>query len=1361
MRSGRQTYKLALIVLSIVFPGILRAGDNPPVKYLGIEQGLSNNAVTCVYQDEKGFMWFGTYDGLNKYDGYSFTIYRNVIGDNNSLTCNNVATIEGDRQHNIWVGGQKGLNIFNPITATFSIPFYLPCNGGIPVPARDNTHIIKAVGDSYILVGTHSSGLLVFDQRSRQAVQVPLPEPSGQKGNYDVPAIEYDPIHKTIWVSINNKGLYTYDPSARKLQLVSNFLTDANCLRTDRQGRLWVGTDNGLYLLDSARRSWSANRIPQRFKVSNICSDSRNGLWIASDGEGVWRLPPGAAMAAPLLSPAGAPLVNSNAVTAICEDGDGRKWIGTLRGGINVIESKTTSFKTITYDPPGRKNIVNNFILSFCEDLNHDVWVGTDGAGLRCWNRKKNTFTEYLNDPSDPGSVSSNFITGILRDVNNEIWVSTWFGGINRFNRATRRFQRFACFNPQTNAEEKHTWLLYEDKQKRLWAAATNDGCLYLFNRTANRFELFDDRIVNLQSLVEDNKGDLWGGNYSSLIRIDRENKNHRTYTVGYPVRCLHEDSNGQFWVGTQEGGLLLFDRSSGKFQRFTTAEGLPSNTVLRILEDQNGNLWLSTFNGLSKFNLAKRTCRNFSPSDGLQSAQFSFNAGIRLTSGELLFGGIKGFNIFFPDSIGDVKQSPNVYLTRVRIRNTPIETSNPFVTKRADEQIQELTLPFDQAMVSVDFTALEYAGTDKINYAYTLIGWDKGWNYSNGSRTANYSSIREGRYFFEVKVSHADGTWSKEKQILHLVILPPWYRTWWAYLLYIGCVAGLFLLYVNYTRSKERLRYEVKLAHLETEKEKELIERKLSFFTHITHEFRTPLTLIINPVKELLAKKDREDQAESLPFVYRNAQRLLSLVDQLLLFRKTESGSDELKPMLVDLVELSREVYLCFVQGARAKKIDYRFESADTALPLYLDREKIEIALYNLLSNALKYTREGGNVVFSITEKEEVVLIEVKDDGLGIPAEIGVQLFDKFYQINRKETASISGFGIGLYLVKQFVLAHKGKISYHSEPGIETSFLLELRKGKEHLGELTICQNKEGGSALFQEIAGGSGEEKEKRKEAQLISDLNSLLIVDDDPQLLSYVSQIFEGQFVIFKAGSGEEGLLLAQKHRPDLVIADVHMGGISGIELCETIKNDPLLSQTPVILLTAAASANSKLEGVKHGADDYITKPFDKELLMARAGALLKSRNRLQRYFYNEITLRNNPVRISEEYKEFLNRCIAIVEKNLGEDDFTIKKLCLEIGMSHSNLYQKVKDISGQSVNSFIRFIRLRKAAELFINTDCNVNEAAMQVGVNDGKYFREQFHKLFGLNPSEYIKKYRKVFSGKYLVNKDEFNAQTED
>jgi signal transduction histidine kinase/ligand-binding sensor domain-containing protein/DNA-binding response OmpR family regulator len=1379
----------AILLLLVYLPASLFAGGNPQapqasqapqvpqVKYLGIEQGLSNNAVTCIYQDAKGFMWFGTYDGLNRYDGYGFKIYRNIIGDSNSLSCNNLASISADDHGNLWLGSLKGINVFDPLSGRFSIPWYTSWDGRVTWRMQENVHTLASASSGrYLMAGTHSKGLLVFDVTlSRPGRQVPLPGLSGDPGNYDVSAIEFDRTRGIVWVFVQGKGLYTYNLEKGTMRAVTSAIQYAFCMRVDNAGGVWLGTDNGLQRLQEDGLSYSGNCLTQKTRVVAINVNRRNDLYLGTDGAGVWKLcgnrsgnigNPGSAagsrgdegQANPLLSPDGTPLVNSNAVYAVYEDAEGRQWVGTLRGGINVIEPGTRSFKTVTYDPPGRKNIVNNFIMSFCEDADRNVWIGTDGAGLRYWNRKTNSFRDFVNDPSDNGSINSNFITGILRDEANVLWVATWFGGVNRLDRATGKFEHLTCYNPEKNIEEKHIWTILEDKQKRIWASATNDGSLYTYNRGAGRFELFDGRVQNLQSLTEDNEGQLWGGDYSSLIRIDPDRKAHQTFSIGYPVRCLHEDKAGQFWVGTQEGGLLLFDRASGHYKRYTTEDGLPSNTILRILEDAHGNLWMSTYNGLSELQRPEGKFRNFSLSDGLQSAQFSFNAAVSLSSGELLFGGIRGFNIFFPDSIQGRKVMPPVYLTQLRVQNEAIQGDSKFVTGVTDGEVRELTVPFNHAMVSVDFAALEYNGADKINYAYSLTGWDKGWSYANGSRTANYSSIREGSYVFKIRVSHADGTWSPEKELLRLIVLPPWYRTWWAYLLFASVAIGIVILYISYSRSKLRLRYEVQLAQLETEKEKELIERKLSFFTHITHEFRNPLTLIINPVRELLSSSQCRDEQDSLSIVHRNAQRLLSLVDQLLLFRKTESGSEELKPVQVNIVSLAREVYLCFVEGARARKIQYRLDCCADDILLYVDKVKIEIALYNLLSNALKYTPEGGEVCLSICETAGEVSLRVSDTGLGIPPEIGDQVFDKFYQIRRPEMTSISGFGIGLYLVKQFVLEHKGRISYSSGVGTGTSFLLRFLKGKEHLEGISIGGGAQGPSSLFREIAEKTDHENEEAVFSDLVTDRRSLLIVDDDPQILSYVNQIFEKQFVVHKALSGEEGILMAREHRPDLVISDLHMEGISGIELCETIKNDPLLGQTPVILLTASASANNKLEGVRHGADDYITKPFDRDLLVARVCALLQSRERVERSIYNMVTHGDGTARISAEDKEFLEKIIAAVENHLEEEDFSIKRLSLDLGMSHSTMYQRLKEVSGQSVNGFIRFIRLRKAAELFINTNHNVNEVAVMVGIGDGKYFREQFHKIYGLNPSEYIKKYRKGFAGKFQLNRREFNAE---
>ncbi|HWB90699.1 MAG TPA: two-component regulator propeller domain-containing protein [Puia sp.] len=1288
---------------------------------------------------------------LNRYDGYGFTVYRNVIGDSSSIPFNQIATISADGHNRLWIGGQKGITVYDPETNEFTRLAYLSCDGRGRVEVRENIHVVAAVGRD-MLAGSHTSGLLVFPYGTRTGQQIALKDAKSGKGSYDVFCIEPDPSGQRAWIFLQGRGLYVFDLRTASLLPVNNTLRQCFSLKVDHQGRVWAGSDNGLQYFDSARGSWSENVLPQRTRVVSITVERNNDLCLGTDGSGLWRLRAADGKTMPLLSATGAPLVNSNAVYSICMDKDGRKWVGTLRGGISVIEPQKSTFTTFTV--PGHNNPIDNFILSFCEEKDHNVWIGTDGAGLRLWNRRTGTFKAYVHDPSKAGSICNNFITGILRDSRDRLWVSTWFEGIDRFNRGTGTFSHFSCFNPETNVEEKHIWNIIEDRDGRIWACATNEGSLYLFNEARQRFELFDDRIQDLQVLFEDREGNLWGGNYSSLIRIDREHKHHQVFPMDYTVRSLHEDRWGRFWVGTQEGGLLLFDCHSGKYQRFTTANGLPDNTVLRILEDAEGNLWMSTYNGLSEYLQKERRFRNFSTSDGLQSMQYSFNAALTLSTGEMLFGGIKGFNLFMPDSVHRPTGLPEIYLTGVRVRNEAVGGKSSYVTGTTDGAITDLKVPFNQAMLSLDFTALEYDCTDKLNYSYCLCGWDKDWNDSKSSRTANYSSLREGDYIFKVRVSGADGTWSQGKTLLHVIVLPPWYRTWWAYLGYLLMAAGIVIFYLQYARSKWRMRYEVRLAQMETEKEKELIERKLSFFTYITHEFRNPLTLIINPAKDLLAKGPSDEHTDGLQLIHRNAQRLLSLVDQLLLFRKAESGLDQLKLAQADIGELCRQVFLCFVDSARSKEIDYRFERPAHPLLLQVDKEKIEIVLYNLISNALKYTPEKGVVVVRAGESADgQVLLEVLDTGTGIPVEVGDRLFDKFYQFRSSEMTSISGFGIGLYLVKQFVEAHLGKITYESNQGKGTVFQVFLPLSQGATGTATAAYGlPEGLSALVREIAEETPAETPPDC-GESITDKPGLLVVDDDPQLLNYVCQIFEHRFILFRALNGEDGLRLAREHRPDLIISDLHMDGISGIEICETIKNDPVLGQTPVILLTASTSANYKLEGVKHGADDYITKPFDRDLLVARVGALLESRNRVEQSIYHTIVHGVDKSRLTSEDKEFLERVTAAIEDHIEDDDFSIPKLSVELGMSHSKIYQKLKDVTGHSLNVFIRGIRLKKAAELFINSSYNVNEVAVMVGISDGRYFREQFHKQFGINPSDYIKKYRKVFSAKYQMVKN--------
>lgn len=1343
--------KTLLIMLAAIVTMVSQAKDFP-IHYLGIEQGLSNNAVTAIYQDCRGFMWVGTYDGLNRFDGYSFRVFRNIIGDSTSLSTNMISSIDGDAQHNIWIGTENGVNVFDPVTETFHKPVYRSLNG-----PRQNIQgeipVIKSIDGGTILIGTRRSGLLVFKNNSHEGTQIPLETSSGKIFDYHIHTIEYDAAGKRAWVFVEDHGLFLYDMQQQRLQKINSNILQAYSMKADASGNLWIGTEKELVYYNTGSNNFTKNYLPVKGTVVTLFIDNQRTLWIGCDGAGVFRLSPGANVAEAFRSANGSSPINSNAVYAIYGDKEDRKWIGTMRGGLNVVEPHPILFQHVWYEDK-KNDPIENFILSFCEDADHNVFIGTDGAGLRYWNRRNNAYISYKHDPANNASISSNFITNITKDEFGDIWISTWFSGINRLKKNSRSFEHYSLVNNKTKSPEVNAWLVFEDTQKNIWASTSNDGSLYLFNRSLNKFENLDPAIVNLQSIAEDHEGNLWGGNYTSLINIDKKNKQHRFYNIGHTIRYIYEDKKQHFWLGTQDAGLLLFDRKDGTYKQVTTADGLPSNTVLRILEDKQGNLWLSTYNGIARFDPEHKTCTNFTHSDGLQSNQFSFNAALALSSGEFLFGGIKGFNIFYPDSISYQQPKKDIFLTGIKVNNSAIEKEQSLITERNLETIKMITLPFDQATISLDFVGLDYSGAEKIKYAYFLQGWDKTWNYLKGSRTANYSRLQEGKYIFKVKTSRADGRWSDETQLLQITVLPPWYRTWWAYIIYLAMASTFIYAYIRYTRRQERLKYEVKLAHLENEKDKELTEKKLSFFTNISHEFRTPLSLIIDPLKKVIEHHNENPYKDEVNVAYRNSRRLLSLVDQLLLFRKADSGADVLKISKLNTTALCNEVFQCFCQQAKARNINYKLTMDDNIGPLYADQEKIEIALFNLLSNAFKFTPDGGTIEFNLAQTADEIKMTISDSGCGVAVSDVSRIFNKFQQATDSRNQK-TGFGIGLFLVKHFVENHHGSITLKSEPQKGSAFAITLKKGTAHLNGHTISEENNHSHQLLEELSleNPTTFQKEppipveKGKTAEeVVTDKKTILIVDDNTEIAEYLHHIFADKYSLYVAQNGLEGFNLAVEHRPDLVISDINMDGMDGLELCSKIKQSDSLGHIPVILLTAASSPETKLKGIEGGADDYITKPFDSQLLLAKVETMLKNRSQLQKFFFDNITLQESSVKVPAEYQEFLRKCIKVVEENLDDEDFNVQKFAKCMGMSRSSLYDKVKLISGQSLNAFVRSIRLRRAAVLMIKHNMNVNQAAFQVGIADTRYFREQFNKLFGMVPSEYIKKYRTAFTG---------------
>lgn len=1398
------------------------------ISKLGVREGLSNETVRSIFQDSKGFMWFGTLDGLNRFDGYDFKTYHNVFGDSSSLLSNVIYAVTEDRNGNIWMATRLGVCRLNRLYDRFTTICYRRQETSQLV--RLDKEVIKTVTcDRFnnILIASELKGLMVCGNASTTAIQVPLTgNRSGSLYNYGVQALCFDRYGRTL-VFVQDKGLYLLDYKSNTLKLLNAGLRYVNGMLADA-GKIWMATNEGVYCY-----SLDNNSITSVFNTDNgkiqsnlviaLASDNQQHIYVATMGAGLYIYDKATGKIERISGGDSKTDLTSSGIYSLFVDEGARIWLGTRRGGINIVDKGRRQFQTISHEPGNKKGLSGNFITSVAESPAGTLFVATEENGLNVKEPGTDYFTHYQFNPADVSSLSGNNVNNITIDHNGSIWLATYTDGICRFDPSARKFKRYVAVNPAKNLENKVFNTLYEDRSGTLWASAlrrgNHFGALYQYNRPADKFEIFDDCLSDLFSLSEDSQGNFWGGGLTDLVKINKNTRQHEYFYIGQFIRTITDDGLGNLWLGTEGGGLVLFDRDRKKVKaRYTVAEGLSNNSIFSTLQDNNGYLWLGTFNGLSRFDISSRKFKNFYRSDGLQSDQFHFNAATKLKSGAFVFGGIGGYNIFYPDSIYFSRRNAQLRLTAITVDGKKLEETPGYIVNASNGTAGAIAVPYDHAVFSFSFAALEYAVPNKISYAYYMEGWDKGWNYSGKARTATYTHLSEGRYVFRVKSTNGDGKWVEEIAI-PVRVYPPWYRSIWAYLFYLSVFVALFYLYIKYRARQAKLLYEVTLQKLEVQnqkaerdraaaelalekseherfaaelasertqralersereaekamadKEKEVDERRAAFFTNISHEFRTPLSLIINPIKDILDTDGilPEKEERELKIVYRNAKRMLSLTNQLLMFRREETGMDRIYPQQLNLSELCKDVYLCFIYQARQKELTYELIKHETPVYIYGDREKLEIVFYNLLSNALKYAPYGGQVYFTLHESPETVTVGVSDNGPGIQSSAQLKIFEKFYQARGLDNITQPGFGIGLYLAKQFTNLHGGTIEYRNNVSGGSLFLVELRKGTTHFSndqfnQIGITPAPEKISLLEVLNAEVKSEDRApmlsevaQPTEHVVATDKQSILVVDDDETTREYLALLFSPLYQVYQAVNGDQGFELAERIFPDIIISDIMMGHTNGINLCSQIKQNPALGHIPVILLTGTTNETIQLEGVREGADDYIMKPFDKDLLLARVENLLKNRNNIQRYFYNEITLHNQDTRIPEQYRQFLETCIKVVEDHLDDEQFSSRKLASELGMSYSSITKKVKTVSGQSLNSFIRFIRLRKAARLFIDTNYNVNEVANLVGIYDARYFREQFSRQFNMNPSDFIKKYRNSFSNKFTINRDILN-----
>ena len=1382
------------------------------------EQGLSQNSVNCIFQDRAGFLWIGTQDGLHKYDGYGFTVYRHNPDAPNSLSNNLVHTIYEDRAGALWVGTYGGgLNRFDRASETFTSFTNVPADSSSL--SSDLVSSIYEDRAGVLWVGTWN-GLNRLDRET--ATFAPFtrdfdhPDNPPVSNNITVRSI-YEDEAGVLWVGSEIGGLYRLDRRSRTINvyrndpgapnsLGSNFVT---AIHEDHRGVLWIGTtDAGLKAFDRATETVTP-----------------------------YRHDPGVASS-----------LSNDYVQAVYEDRAGVLWVGTEGGGLNRFDRTTGTFARYTHRRDDPRSLSSNRVTSIYEDRSGVFWIGTYGGGLNKYNPWRKRFTHYRHDPDDANSLNDYSVHSIFEDWEGVLWVGTWHGGLTRFDRAANRFTHYVegidslrhhsvraiyedpdeagllwigtegqglhrfdrrreTFAPYPlDADDdppvKSIWRIYEDREGLLWIG-TDQG-LFGIDRKANgytRYSTIPDDARSLTSnqvvaLAEEDNGALWVGTRAGLNRFDRQTETFTRYRHApndpaslsdHAILSLHVDRQGMLWIGTQRGlnKRVTTPDALDAFRRYGIADGLPNEVVYGILEDDDGHLWLSTNQGLSHFDPVAESFRNYDVSDGLQSQEFNQQAYYKNRRGELFFGGINGLNAFFPDSIAINRHVPPVVITAVRKLDETIRLK--------PAAIPEITLSHSDKYLSFEYAALDFANPAKHRYRHRLDGFDDAWIEAGTRRLATYTNLDPGSYVFRVKGSNNDGIWNEEEASLRLTIPPPWWRTGWAYAVYAlllmaGIVAAARIqraqvikkerersllrekelrtdaaeAWANYLQAdNERKEVELQKAKeleqayqtLEEQAHRleELDRTKSRFFANISHEFRTPLTLTLGPLENILGGaygSVEKPVRKQLALMRRSARHLLRLINQLLDLSKLEAGRMTLRARRGNVVSFLKGIVHSFSSYAERKELSLQFEATAEDIPLSFDADKLEKVIANLLSNAIKFTPSPGTIRVRVSTLPASdgdagdVEIRVKDSGMGIPEEQHAAIFDRFHQVDDSPTRVQGGTGIGLALSKELVELHNGTIRVESEVGFGSTFIIRLpfvpEKGIVD-GEIEEGERKTADGMDDRRWGEVDGEEvTTEPPDPSTMTDKPMVLIVEDHADVRTYVRGCLDEHYRVEEAEDGVAGLEKVRALMPDLIITDVMMPRMDGHTFCRQVKSDKALNHIPVVMLTAKATEESKIEGLLARVDDYLHKPFNAQELLARVANLIAVRRLLQERYRRELLLQASEVSVRSADDLFISDARTVVEKYIDET-LDVDTFAQEMHFEKRQLQRKLKDLTGQTPTEFILTIRLSRAKQLLDAQAGSVSHIAYDVGFNSPSYFTKRFREHFGLTPSEYARR----------------------
>ncbi|WP_187270921.1 hybrid sensor histidine kinase/response regulator transcription factor [Neolewinella aurantiaca] len=1396
--SPRQLLRVSLLLMLVFcsFSPLTSQEDRLYVDRLGSQQGFSANYVTCSFQDDDGFMWFGTFAGLNRYDGYEVKEFKPDPQDSNSISGIRIFSITDDEKGNLWIGTTgKGLNYYNRSTNNFQRITHDPAD---PQSIRSNTiNVLLSDKKGRLWVGTNK-GLSVLKKFREGAepefVHISLPDPSKPFFIHSL----FEDASGNIWFAAQNSLFRVVDDdemSLRRIDLKNIGNINATSIVQLASGELLLGCGAGLFMQQSADSE--AFRFVGHLTGINALAYDReiDQLWIGAS-TGLYKYSVGRNGEMPeelehytydALDPRS---LSNNDITTLTIDETRIIWAGTSGGGINKFD-------------PFRKHFYHHkdvggaaaTIRALYRDSEQRIWVGSDGGGIELSDgplplNEKSTFRHFQR----PRRVYS------IIEINNEVEHAMYFGSNSGPGLFRADLNREDISIEPIREVTGSVFAMLEDSRGAFWIGNYFDGLMrwtpdpeaeggYVKTRIG---ETGGNELPSqiIRSLEEDKAGNIWVGTGDGLVFISsseaaKADPSHQSYknipedrsslSNSY-ILPIYTATDGTVWIGTFGGGINKYmpatEGESVSFKSYGESDGLVDGVIKAITEDQSGNLWISSNRGISRFDPRKEKFENFDINDGLQGDEFGELAVCTQADGSIIFGGVNGFTAFYPESIKLNAIPARPVITGLSILNKPVEVGEErdgqVVLPQAISNLERINLIHSHNSVSFQLGALHYASPEKNRFAYKLDGFDKDWIFTSArQRVATYTNLPAGNYTFMLKVSNNDKVWNEEVLTLGVVVQPPFWRTNAAYFLYLLLFVGFLYLLRRYSIIDIEEKNRIELKKVNQEKTEELNQLKLQFFTNISHEFRTPLTLISGPLESLIRNQSSlqpEQRNQYYHLMYKNSKYLLRLVNELLDFRRLDQGKLSLRVSKNDVVEHIEGTVAPFEFLATKKDINFRVVAEERPITTWFAPEILEKVLFNLLSNAFKFTPEGGDILLAIEKINQddprfkkhlpgygTLLITVKDSGVGISDKKLRRIFDRFYKGAQEDSMNREGAGIGLAYAQSLVDLHRGLIDVKSSLGKGTTFYLRLPLDK------TVYQKSELEQRDLSDYVPQADpvdyfmpEENNKEEELNALqlgagispqqedSDDSSLLLyIDDNPDLRNYIRHTFANDFRVIAADSGEAGLELALTSSPDIIVSDLMMPGMDGIEVLDKLKSNPQTSHIPVILLTAKDTEESRLEGLRYGADGYVTKPFDQEALLQQILNIVQHRDILRDRFRREVITEPAEVTVTDSDELFLRQAMDIVEENMSNTEFSVDQLVKEMGVSRSKLYLKLKALTGQSSSEFVRTVRLKRAVQLLENSNYSVKEVMYMTGFNTASYFSKCFKRQFGIVPSEYV------------------------